>query len=204
MLTKPADRLSSSPKSTSGRCCRSTAASPRRSSSTANLTADDLRFLAAHDSDPFNRWQALQTLATRAAGRQCRDDPRRRRAGTMRADRCARRRSSPTRCSSPLSSRWCWRMPSEADIAREIGRDIDPDAIFARAQHLRAAIGTHLAATLAKIYRRAWRTTAPYSPDAASAGRRALKNICARSAGRHRRRRCDRARASSNIEPPTT
>src|SRR5713226_737964 len=31
----------------------------------ANLTADDLRFLAARDSDPFNRWQAVQTLATR-------------------------------------------------------------------------------------------------------------------------------------------
>ena len=31
----------------------------------ADLDADDLRFLAAHDSDPFNRWQALQTLATR-------------------------------------------------------------------------------------------------------------------------------------------
>ena len=31
----------------------------------ANLSADDLRFLAAHDVDPFNRWQALQTLATR-------------------------------------------------------------------------------------------------------------------------------------------
>src|SRR5215467_13475112 len=31
----------------------------------ANLSADDLRFLAAHDADPFNRWQALQSLATR-------------------------------------------------------------------------------------------------------------------------------------------
>src|SRR5215475_9396500 len=30
----------------------------------ANLSADDLRFMAARDSDPFNRWQALQTLAT--------------------------------------------------------------------------------------------------------------------------------------------
>ena len=27
------------------------------------IEADDLRFLAAHDSDPFNRWQAVQTLA---------------------------------------------------------------------------------------------------------------------------------------------
>ncbi len=32
---------------------------------TANLSADDLRFLAARDRDPFNRWQAVQTLATR-------------------------------------------------------------------------------------------------------------------------------------------
>src|SRR6202043_700776 len=27
------------------------------------IEADDLRFLAAHDADPFNRWQAVQTLA---------------------------------------------------------------------------------------------------------------------------------------------
>src|SRR5581483_2903097 len=32
---------------------------------TANLGADDLRFLAAHDNDPFNRWQSLQTLTSR-------------------------------------------------------------------------------------------------------------------------------------------
>ena len=27
------------------------------------IEPDDLRFLAAHDRDPFNRWQAVQTLA---------------------------------------------------------------------------------------------------------------------------------------------
>ena len=31
---------------------------------TANLSADDLRLMAARDSDPFNRWQAVQTLAS--------------------------------------------------------------------------------------------------------------------------------------------
>ena len=31
----------------------------------ANQSGDDLRFLAARDSDPFNRWQAVQSLATR-------------------------------------------------------------------------------------------------------------------------------------------
>ncbi|MEX2034945.1 MAG: aminopeptidase N, partial [Xanthobacteraceae bacterium] len=30
----------------------------------ANLNADNLRLLAASDSDPFNRWQAVQTLAS--------------------------------------------------------------------------------------------------------------------------------------------
>ena len=30
-----------------------------------DLDADDLAFLAAHDSDPFNRWQALQTISMR-------------------------------------------------------------------------------------------------------------------------------------------
>ena len=38
--------------------------------------------------------------------------------------------------------------PGEADIAREIGRDIDPDAIFAARSALRAAIGERLGAAL--------------------------------------------------------
>ena len=43
----------------------------------AKLTSDDLRALAARDSDPFNRWQAVQTLATELAHRQCRTAARR-------------------------------------------------------------------------------------------------------------------------------
>ena len=35
-------------------------------------------------------------------------------------------------------------MPSEADIAREIGRDVDPDANFAARAHLRSGIGAAL------------------------------------------------------------
>ena len=34
--------------------------------------------------------------------------------------------------------------PSEADIAREIGRDVDPDAIFRARTALRALMGLHL------------------------------------------------------------
>jgi aminopeptidase N len=65
--------------------------------------------------------------------------------------------------------------PSEADIAREIGRDVDPDAIFAARRKLCTAIGERLA--LADAYVRL-NTPTPYRPIAEGAGRRALKNIC--------------------------
>jgi len=69
------------------------------------------------------------------------------------------------------------RPPSEADIAREIGRDVDPDAIFAARRKLRNAIGERLGAALEAAYVRS-NTSTPYRPDAEGAGRRALKNIC--------------------------
>ncbi len=68
-------------------------------------------------------------------------------------------------------------MPSEGDIAREIGRDIDPDAIYNARKSLRVSIGERLGATLAKTCDE---MTVPgrYSPDAAGSGRRALRNSC--------------------------
>src|SRR5258708_20890098 len=44
--------------------------------------------------------------------------------------------------------------PGEGDIAREIGKDIDPDAIFGARKALRAAIGDRLAKKLAAAYDR--------------------------------------------------
>jgi len=67
--------------------------------------------------------------------------------------------------------------PSEADIAREIGRDVDPQAVFAARGALRRTIGERHGAVLARIYE-AMTTAGPYRPDAASAGRRTLRNAC--------------------------
>jgi aminopeptidase N len=67
--------------------------------------------------------------------------------------------------------------PSEADIAREIGRDVDPDAVFAARQKLRAAIGERHGPALTDTYAR-MTSSGPYRPDAQSVGRRALKNVC--------------------------
>jgi aminopeptidase N len=142
---------------------------------TANLDADDLRHLAAHDNDPFNRWQAVQTLATRLLLRNValvRDDqPPVTNDGLLNALAAI---IGDTRL-EPAFVALILTVPSEADIAREIGRDVDPDANFRARTHLRSAIGTALAPQLIKAYA-GMHSRAPYSPDSKSAGRRALKN----------------------------
>jgi len=141
------------------------------------IDPDDLRYLAAHDADPFNRWQAMQTLAMSLlkqnvaalrAGAPAREDVGLTEAlGAILADE----KLEPAFVALALMP------PSEADIAREIGRDVDPDAIFAARRKLRAAIGERHGAALTDAYRRMI-TPGPYRPDAASVGRRALKNVC--------------------------
>jgi aminopeptidase N len=143
----------------------------------ANLSADDLRHLAACDSDPFNRWQAVQTLANALlAGNVARlranqepdvDEGLLNALAAIVADDTL----EPAFIAETLT------LPSESDIAREIGRDVDPDAIFRARAGLRALIGLHLNAELSTLYRNL-AGSGPYSPDAVSAGRRALKNIC--------------------------
>jgi aminopeptidase N len=142
----------------------------------ANLSADDLRFLAAHDSDAFNRWQAVQTLATSLlvgnanalrAGKDPRDDD-----GLIAALAAilADATLEPAFIAAVLT------MPSEGDIARDIGREVDPDAIYMARTHLRVTLGLRLGPVLRETYR-AMVDEGPFCPDAASAGRRALKNI---------------------------
>ncbi len=86
--------------------------------------------------------------------------------------------------------------PGEGDIAREIGRDIDPDAIFRARTALRADIGDRLGAALAKAYER-MTVAGPYSPDAASAGRRSLRNVALDLLAATGRARGDRARRAA-------
>jgi aminopeptidase N len=141
------------------------------------LEVDELRFLAAHDSDSFNRWQAVQTLAMTLlksnvaalrSGGEPRLDP-----GLM--DALGAILNDPTL--EPAFIALTLSPPSEADIAREIGSDVDPDAVYATRRALRAAIGERHGAVLAQTYTRMM-TRGAYRPDAQSAGRRALKNAC--------------------------
>jgi len=141
------------------------------------IEPNDLRFLAAHDGDPFNRWQAVQTLAMtslkasvaalRAGSPIAEDDGLMAALGAILKDA----KLEPAFIALMLAP------PGEADIARELGRDVDPDAVFKARRRLRAAIGTRHGTALADTYARMI-TSGPYRPDAQSVGRRALKNVC--------------------------
>src|SRR5215471_6905230 len=143
----------------------------------ANLRDGDLAFLAAHDTDPFNRWQAMQTLATALLV----ENVAAHRANTLKRTAEALVHALGNLLKDhdiePAFVAQAMTLPSEGDIAREIGRDVDPDAIFAVRRELQAEIGCKLAGALTATYHR-MTDHGPFSPDAASAGRRALKNVC--------------------------
>jgi aminopeptidase N len=142
---------------------------------TVNAGADDLKFLAGHDPDPFNRWQAVQSLASGLLieAATARASKAQTEAGLIEALAAilADDALEPAFVAQALS------LPSEADVARDIGRDVDPDAVFRARTALRVKIGEALHDALSGVHRR-MSDNAPYSPDAASAGRRALKNAC--------------------------
>jgi len=143
----------------------------------SDLSAGDLAFLAAHDSDPFNRWQAIQStamtllienVAAFRIGKPPRGDDQ---LIDALASVLAGRGLEPAFVTLALTP------PGEADIAREIGKDIDPGAIYSARLRLRRDIGEKLKPTLAETYQR-MTVRGAYSPDAASAGKRALRNAC--------------------------
>ena len=169
---------------------------------TANLSADDLRFLAARDSDPFNRWQALQTLATRllvdnvAAART--GAAARRDGGLL--DALAAILADGTL--DPAFVALVLTMPGEADIAREIGRDVDPDAIFAARTALRAASAS-ISRPRCSITIAGFRSPAPTGPMPRA--RRGARCATPASISWSPRGGPTRSRSRPhNIRPPTT
>ncbi len=135
----------------------------------------DLIALTAYDSDCFNRWQASQTYATRLLLRSV---DLIRAAQAPQSDPqfvAALRRVLDGSAADPAFAAQVITLPGEADIAREIGANVDPDAIFAARKALRETIGAGLAKELLATYEKLTEI-GPYSPDAAAAGRRSLRN----------------------------
>jgi len=121
---------------------------------TATLSTDDLRFLAASDSDSFNRWQAVRSLATRALMETITRLPA---GGATRPQPALIEALAAVLADETLEPAFVALMltpPSETDIAREIGRNIDPDAIYAARKALRVMIGKQLDTALPAAYKR--------------------------------------------------
>ena len=142
---------------------------------TANLNESDLKFLMAHDSDPFNRWQAGQSYALRvltSATAALREGKEPANAAAFTAALAVTLRNEAL---EPAYLAEVLRLPTETDVAREIGTDIDPEAIHNAREWLRGQVSQVLQRELISLYD----TNAlpgAYSPEAGDAGKRALRN----------------------------
>jgi aminopeptidase N len=144
---------------------------------TINLDPDQIEFLMMHDSDPFNRWQAAQSYATNLLTAAARDGGKLEPVTGNQANRLARALGI-TASEASLSTAYraeFLRLPSESDIARELACNVNPDTVRKAYDTLRATVGREVRATLAEIYNAA-ALSGPFSPDAESAGKRALRS----------------------------
>ncbi|MEE7456748.1 aminopeptidase N [Methylorubrum populi] len=129
--------------------------------------------LLRHDTDDFNRWEAAQRVAMRIMTAQVRGEDADAAAfvGALGAFLDAHALRDPAFAAQVLA------LPSEGDIADEIGTNIDPDAIFQARRDLRRRLGADLRARLTALREALSEAAgASFSPDAAPAGRRALRN----------------------------
>ncbi|MFZ0571987.1 MAG: aminopeptidase N [Rhodomicrobium sp.] len=134
----------------------------------------DMLTLMRSDTDLFNRWQTEQAFALKhmvqmtqaiTAGAPVRVNPR----FVQAVGAAANDDSLEHAYRAAFLS-----LPSESDVAQAIGENVDPEAIHSARMTLRAAFGKSLRGTLEELYERS-AAAEPYSPDAESAGRRALR-----------------------------
>ncbi|CAO4186360.1 aminopeptidase N [Methylorubrum extorquens] len=132
--------------------------------------------LLRHDPDSFNRWEAAQRIALGLMTAQVRGET----AGNAGADDFVVALGAfldAEALRDPAFAAQVLALPSEGDLADEIGTEIDPDAIFAARRDLRRRLGAGLRERLLSLREAlAEPEGTPFSPDAAAAGRRALRN----------------------------
>ncbi|HEY4041843.1 MAG TPA: aminopeptidase N C-terminal domain-containing protein, partial [Rhodopila sp.] len=139
----------------------------------SGLSADWLRFLAAHDTDPFVRWDSGQQFASAAlldmvsviqSGGEPKVDPALIEAAASALDQ------EPAFAAEVLS------LPGEATLADKMDV-VDADAIHTARDRTRAAIGQALSNEFRAMYDRLTDASG-YTIDGPAIGRRALRNTC--------------------------
>ena len=140
----------------------------------SGLSRDRLQFLAAHDTDPFARWEAGQQYATGLLldmiGAIQRGETPMVEPALVQAMGATLDGDDPAFVAEALS------LPGEAFLADQMAV-VDPDAIHAARDLARRAIAAGLRDRLASIYD-ALTDRGPYTTDGAAVGRRSLRNAC--------------------------
>jgi aminopeptidase N len=139
-----------------------------------NAAEAELTHLMSHDSDAFNRWEAGQELALGILMRGIEAVRSGRGIEVPRAFLEAVERLLADASGSPAFAAEALALPSESYLAEQMAL-VDPDAIHAVRNELRRRIAAPLKERFAAICAEN-APPGPYSPDALSAGRRALKN----------------------------
>jgi aminopeptidase N len=144
---------------------------------TTRLDPGQIEFLMLHDSDPFNRWQAAQTYALTLLTAAARGKGDRARVTDKAAARLGQSLGATASDAAllPAYRAEFLKLPSESDIARELGRSVDTDSVHTARETLRAEIGKAIREQLSGFYESA-APSGPYAPDPESAGRRALRS----------------------------
>ncbi|MEK6389687.1 MAG: aminopeptidase N [Paraburkholderia tropica] len=140
-----------------------------------DYAADELAFLLAHDSDPFNRWEAGQRLATRElltlATRASQGQP----LEVSQALVEAFRRVLTDASLSPSFRELALMLPSETYLAEQMAES-DPAAVHAARQFVRKQLANALKAEWLAAYAQNV-TPGAYEPTPEAAGHRGLKNL---------------------------
>ena len=129
-------------------------------------------FLLAHDTDPFNKWEAGRALAKDVLARMVTEGAP---PSPDWLDAVAQVAVDATL--DPAFRALALRLPGEDDMAQTLhaaGHVPDPQVIYAARRRMADALSQRLAATLAPMVD-GLADTGPFISDAASSGRRALK-----------------------------
>ena len=135
-------------------------------------SAADLRFRIAHDSDPFNRWDAAQTLALRTILQLLEGAPATWELEEAFCNAFAHALGSDLDCAllAHMLS-----LPSEIWVAEHVAV-IDVEGIHHARRFVQRTLAQHLRPLLLERYHAL--AAANYELDAAAIGRRALRNVC--------------------------
>ncbi|MEL7255679.1 MAG: aminopeptidase N [Pseudomonadota bacterium] len=138
-----------------------------------DTTNAERAFLLAHDTDPFNKWEAGRALALSGLLAMLRDG-----AGPDAAYIDAIHSLAQDETLDPAFRALALGLPSEDELAQalhEAGDTPDPTAIWQALDTLRQARAEVMGDTARALYD-THQVTAPYKPDAAQSGARALTN----------------------------